>query len=570
MKLTNAPQAIVKAFQVCAKRFPVSAIYILVLSIFLIFNIFDEFDTIKESIIATVIYYLSVGFVLSLTIHLWQEEGQKRRILLIVNTVAHLILLADAIYIYNILEGSNCYYYEIGVAHVAVIFSLVLSLFFLSFFKEKDDIALWNFAMRLVVNAVVCYLIGQIMWGGLSLLLVSFNSLFGIDIDNKWYMVIGVLSGLLLSSWLFLGRIPFGKDKHDHTPVDSGFLNAVMRFLFLPLVGLYIIVLYIYAIQIIIKWELPNGWVSGLVVASMVGLIVIELGLYPVRKSQGRKADNFISQYLPVVILPLLVLMTVGIARRFSDYGITPNRLYLLTLNLWFYFVCITLFLTKARRINWIANTFAVIFLLTSVGPTNYFSITRKYMDNYIAKVLVGEKLPFNEAQYKDFITAIPEKDAIMLNERLIYLEDTYGQQYTNKYVHNARCRSYQHLLKQEETTDYTEDTEDNGYIHKGIGKYAIDIPTGYNRMVNVYTPPTSFEKEQHIVKVVPTFGEEKFDTVFVNIDTLRSHKDAMPNPILMPCSSEKTLYYVSYFSISTIDSTTSKVDVSGFILQKK
>ncbi len=567
MKLTNAPQAIVKAFQVCAKRFPVSATYILILSIFLIFNIFDEFDTIKESIIATVIYYLSVGFVLSLTIHLWQEEGQKRRILLIVNTVAHLILLADAIYIYNILEGSNCYYYEIGVAHVAVIFSLVLSLFFLSFFKEKDDIALWNFAMRLVVNAVVCYLIGQIMWGGLSLLLVSFNSLFGIDIDNKWYMVIGVLSGLLLSSWLFLGRIPFGKDKHDHTPVDSGFLNAVMRFLFLPLVGLYIIVLYIYAIQIIIKWELPNGWVSGLVVASMVGIIVIELGLYPVRKSQGRKADNFISQYLPVVILPLLVLMTVGIARRFSDYGITPNRLYLLTLNLWFYFVCITLFLTKARRINWIANTFAVIFLLTSVGPTNYFSITRKYMDNYIAKVLVGEKLPFNEAQYKDFITAIPEKDAIKLNEKLMYLDDKYGSQYTEKYVQNARFRSYQSLLEKEENSDFKEDNE---YVYNACGKYAIDIPAGYNRMVKVYTPTTSFEKEQHIVKMVPTFGEENFDTVLVNIDTLRSHKDAMPNPIPMPCSSEKTLYYVSSFTISTVDSTTSKVDVRGFILQKK
>lgn len=567
MKLTNAPQAIVKAFQVCAKRFSVSATYILVLSIFLIFNIFDEFDTIKESIIATVIYYLSVGFVLSLTIHLWQEEGQKRRILLIVNTVAHLILLADAIYIYNILEGSNCYYYEIGVAHVAVIFSLVLSLFFLSFFKEKDDIALWNFAMRLVVNAVVCYLIGQIMWGGLSLLLVSFNSLFGIDIDYKWYMVIGVLSGLLLSSWLFLGRIPFGKDKHDHTPVDSGFLNAVMRFLFLPLVGLYIIVLYIYAIQIIIKWELPNGWVSGLVVASMVGLIVIELGLYPVRKSQGRKADNFISQYLPVVILPLLVLMTVGIARRFSDYGITPNRLYLLTLNLWFYFVCITLFLTKARRINWIANTFAVIFLLTSVGPTNYFSITRKYMDNYIAKVLVGEKLPFNEAQYKDFITAIPEKDAIKLNEKLMYLDDKYGSQYTEKYVQNARFRSYQSLLEKEENSDYKEDNE---YVYNACGKYAIDIPAGYNRVVNAYTPSTSFEKEQHIVKIVPTFGDEKFDTVLVNIDTLRSHKYAMPNPIPMPCSSEKTLYYVSSFTIRAVDSTTLKVDVNGLILQKK
>jgi len=567
MKLSNAPQAIIKAFQTCVKRFPVSAAYILALSVFLIFNIFDECDIIKGSIIVAVIYYLSVGFVLSLTIHLWQEEGQKRRILLIVNALAHLILLVDTIYIYNILEGSSCNHYEVWTAHASVIFSLVLSLFFLSFFKEKDDVALWNFAMRLIVNAAICYLIGQIMWGGLSLLLVSFKSLFGIDIGYKWYMAIGVLSGLLLSSWLFLGRIPSGKNKHDHTPVDSGFLNAVMRFLFLPLVGLYIVVLYIYAIQILVKWELPNGWVSGLVIASMVGLIVIEFGLYPVRRLQGRKADNIISQYLPVVIFPLLVLMTVGIVRRFSDYGITPNRLYLITLNLWFYFVCITLFLTKARRISWIASSFAVIFLLTSVFPINYFSITRKYMDRYIAKVLDGEKLPFSEAQYKDFVTSLPEKEAIMLNERLLYLDDKYGHKYTEKYVQDAHFRSYQSLLKQEETTEYKEDNE---YIHNACNKYAIDIPAGYNRIVSVYTPPTIYKMGQNIVKVVPTLGEETFDTILINIDTLRSHKDAMPNPIPMPCSSEKTLYYVKYFTIRTVDSTSSNVDVSGFILQKK
>ena len=566
MKLSKAPQAIVKAFEMCVKRFPVSAAFISALAIFLIINIIDEGNTIKGSIIGAVSYYLSVGFVLSLTLHLWQEEDQKQRIVLIVNAVAHLILLADAFYIYHILEDSNGYHYEFWVAHASVIFSLVLSLFFLSFFKEKDDVASWNFTMRLVVSAIICYLIGQIMWGGLSLLLGSFNKLFGIDINSKWYLVIGVLTGLLLSSWLFLGRIPFGKDKHDHTPVNSGFLNAVVRFLFLPLVGLYIIVLYIYAIQIIVKWELPNGWVSGLVVASMVGLIVIEFGLYPVRKSQERKSDNFISQYLPIAILPLLVLMTVGIARRFSDYGITVNRLYLLTLNLWFYFVCIALFLTKARRISWIAYSFGIIFLLTSVCPINYFSITRKYMDNHIAKVLDGKTLPLDAAQYKAIISALPEKEATMLNERLMYLEDTYGSKYTDKYVQNAHFRSYQSLLKQEEIAEYREDTE---YIHRACNKYAIDIPAGYNRMVNVYTPTTTYENGQNIVKVVPTFGEETFDTVLVNIDTLRSYKDAMPNPILMPCSSEKTLFYVENFTIRSVDSTSSKVDVTGFVLQK-
>ena len=128
----------------CVKRFPVSAAYITALSIFLIFNIIDEGELLDDSLIGAVSYYLSVGFVLSLTLHLWQEEGKKQRTILIVNMVAHLVLLADAIYIYHVLEDSNSYHYEVWVAHAAIIFSLLLSLFFLSFFKEKDNIASWN------------------------------------------------------------------------------------------------------------------------------------------------------------------------------------------------------------------------------------------------------------------------------------------------------------------------------------------------------------------------------------------------------------------------------------------
>ena len=58
----------------CVKRFPVSAAYITALSIFLIFNIIDEGELLDDSLIGAVSYYLSVGFVLSVTIHLWQEE----------------------------------------------------------------------------------------------------------------------------------------------------------------------------------------------------------------------------------------------------------------------------------------------------------------------------------------------------------------------------------------------------------------------------------------------------------------------------------------------------------------
>ena len=37
------------------------------------------------------------------------------------------------------------------------------------------------------------------------------------------------------------------------------------------------------------------------------------------------RSDNWIARWMPVLILPLLLLMTIGIVRRFNDYGITVN-----------------------------------------------------------------------------------------------------------------------------------------------------------------------------------------------------------------------------------------------------
>lgn len=576
MKISSAPQAIVRAFQMCVKRFPVSAAYVTALSLFLIFNIIDEGELLKESLIGAVSYYLSVGFLLSLTLHLWQEDGRKRRTTLIVNIVAHLILLADAIYIYYTLDDNSSYHYDVWVAHISVIFSLLLSLFFLSFFKEKDNIASWNFTMRLIVNAIICYMLGEIMWGGFSLLLTSFRFLFSIEFDSKWYLVVGVLTGLLLSSWLFLGRIPNGKDKHDRIPVNSGFLNAVMRFLFLPLVGLYIIVLYIYALQILVKWELPNGWVSWLVVASMVGLIIIEFGLYPVRKAQDRKADNLIARYLPVVILPLLLLMTVGIVRRFSDYGVTINRLYLITLNVWFYFVCITLFLTKARRINWITISFAILFMLTSAFPVNYYSITRMCINSNIRNVLYSTemiqktKLPLTAKQYKHVLHVLTKEEAVQLNDQLRYIQEHYGNRYTEPFVKDTAYVSFYHSSYFDRQSN-----DDRYYIGNSCENYTIDIPDGCKRIIKVYTPTVVVPPNQDFVKIVPEYRGEAIDTIMVNLNTLRAHRDSMPTPIQIPCASGKCFYFATRFSISPLHDgktdahTGTMVDVTGIIVQK-
>ncbi len=580
MKLSSAPEAIINALQNCIKRFPVAVAFITALTLFLIFLIIDEEKTLSGQANGTIVYYLSVGYLLSLTLRLWAEDGRKQRTVLIVNIVAHLLLLADAFYIYHTTGDERQTNWELFVAHAATILSLWLSLFFLSFFKERDNIASWNFTKRLILNSIICYFIGNVLSGGFVLLLTSFNFLFNIDLGYKWMLIAETLIGMLLPTLLFLGRIPQGEQKFDRKPLDSNFLNAVIRYLFLGLEGLYIIVLYIYATLILIRWELPNGKVSMLVVVSMVGLILIEFGLYPVRKLQNKNTDNFIARYLPVAILPLLLLMTVGIIRRFSDYGVTISRLYLITLNLWFYFVCITLFQTKARRINWITISFALIFLLTSAFPINYFSITRNCMDSKIRKMLYStdmirvRKFPLNERQYKHLLHILTKEEAVELNDKMRYMREYFGSHYTDAYVKDTTEVYFYY--------DFLSDTPsqstilENYYIGNGCEDFAIDISEEYEKIFRVYTPTVTVPPNQNIVQLVAEFRGEAIDTVFVNLDTLRAHKHSMPAPFPLPCASNHNIYMVTHFSISPLnDSRTNKVesimvDVTGFVLQKK
>ena len=272
--------------------------------------------------------------------------------------------------------------------------------------------------------------------------------------------------------------------------------------------------------------------------------------------------------------------MTVGIIRRFNDYGITINRLYLITLNLWFYFVCITLFQTKARRINWITISFALIFLLTSAFPINYFSITRNCMDSKIRKMLYStdmirvRKFPLNERQYKHLLHILTKEEAVELNDKMRYMREYFGSHYTDAYVKDTTEVYFYYDFLSDTPSQST--IVENYYIGNGCEDFAIDISEGYEKIFRVYTPTVTVPSNQNIVQLVAEFRGEALDTVFVNLDTLRAHEHSMPAPFPLPCASNHNIYMVTHFSISPLnDSRTNKVesimvDVTGFVLQKK
>ena len=287
--LTNLCHTLGDAFRRCARRFPVTLGFAFALTAYLCFQVATEGEAGEKKLLMTIGYFLSVGTLLSLSLHLWAEEVKRRKLRLGVQIVAPVLLALDAVFLYHNIEGTRAI--DIGIAHGAALLAIGLSVFFLPFFRERDDIPAWNFAQTAVGTLALVVIVGAVMSGGLSLLVFSLHQLFGVEVSYKCYLYLLILCSLLLPLLMFLGLLPEGERKHDRQPQPTAFLQGAIRYLFVPLAALYLLVLYAYAGTILARWELPDGWVSWLVVALMAGVIAIEGGLYPSRIKAHRPTD---------------------------------------------------------------------------------------------------------------------------------------------------------------------------------------------------------------------------------------------------------------------------------------
>ena len=497
------------------RRFPSACTFAFLLAFALILMVItDEFRGVA-------IYYLTAGFLLSLMLSLWAEEYHNKRVVWTVTAIAHILLLIDAIYLWNL--DSSRYSMALFIARAAVYVALILGILFLPFYQAKSDVKSWNFTRRMIIAMVLAYLVGGVMTGGIELLLLGIQSLFDIHIEDKLYAIVSILFALLLPLLLVLSRVPEGERKHDETILVSRFLTGTTRYLFIPLVVCYMVVLYLYLARIVFSWELPNGTITWLVTIMMFGIIAIEFLLYPTMRSKESKPfERWVVRWFPILALPLVILMTVGIVRRLGDYGITVNRLYVLTLNLWFYAVCIGLFVLKARRIHWIPLSFGAILLLTSAQPMNYCEIVRRHLRQQVSNVVAQykpEHLPMNQQEFDSWMKTLPEDVQTATQSRLKYLDSYYNKETETWIDKDVWLRG-----------DYSKktDVEDEDFLYEPDTHY-ITLPEGYHLLIpyrNEYSFTGSRNRLNDSILQISTTGLQDENLFFeVNLEEFRRKK---------------------------------------------
>lgn len=498
------------------RRFPASCVFAFLLAAYLIYSIF------AENTDGVAVYYLSVGCLMSLMLSLWSEKTERPLTFLVINVVAHALLLADAFVLeFHVTDYSSA----LRIAHSSAVLGFILGTVFLPFRRAKDDLPAWVFAVSMAFSAALSAVIGLVMTLGTCGLVAGFEGLFDIGVSYKVYECIWAIFMALMPILMFLSRVPHPEEIRVEMVPLSRFLMGTVRYLFIPLAAGYMLVLYAYLLKIIFMWELPRGAVSWLVTAMMVGILAIICILYPaIRQDDLKPFERAVVRWMPLAALPLVVLMTVGIVRRFSDYGITANRLYVMTLNLWFYAVCIGLFLLRARRIHWVFLSFGAIMLLSSAQPLNYYEIARRSITKDVEEIMAKyppAKLPFDSSNdVQAWAATMPKDVAETACGKLNYLLLNYAKDDWSQWA------SYTPYIYDFVDTAYTSGYDELSNLSFSLGDVPCSVPEGRTHFVNG-SFSNSYEHGEHFldsdsicrIEIDDVFADERGAKVVVCID---------------------------------------------------
>ncbi len=273
--------------------------------------------------------------------------------------------------------------------------------------KIHDERRFPAYVLVLIIEIAVAYLYAFVLFGALCLLVVGADVLFGIVDFSSAVTYLATLCFMPIMATIFLSRL--GAVESGHSPYGAGIhvINNLFNNILAPVLGLYVLLLYVYLAKIIVLRQLPTTSVVNLILWPMALAVFV---LFMVDHNRDRTAAYYFRKLMPSAALPLLGLMYYAWFLRVHQYGLTENRYMIFALGLWVAFAMIH-FIVQKRELHMILPMILIAVLLVSVfgGPIGAdrvaFRSQKKRLDRILAAnhmLKGGEVVPSNNLSVKE------------------------------------------------------------------------------------------------------------------------------------------------------------------------
>ncbi|MDO6432921.1 DUF4153 domain-containing protein [Flavitalea sp. BT771] len=286
----------------------------------------------------------------------------------------------------------------------------------------------WQYNKKLFLRILTSVLYTTVLYAGLALAFLAIDNLFNVNLSYKWYADTWLLLVGVFNTWFFLSGFP--ADYADVPVIDDypKGLKIFTQYVLLPILTVYMVILYAYLFKIVITAHWPTGWVAYLVLGFSVAGILALLLIYPLRNDEGSRWINGYSRFFYFALFPLLVMLGFAIWKRVAAYGITELRYFVLLLAAWLFSIAVYFLRSRNKNIRHIPLSLCLLAFLSSFGPWSVFNVSRysqqARLKGYLEKYGLLKDGKVTAAQ-----TAVPEEDRKEISTITDYIVETHGYQ---------------------------------------------------------------------------------------------------------------------------------------------
>jgi hypothetical protein len=384
----------------------------------------DYETTPASTVLFNLLVVAAVGIPFLLAITLFAESGKWSRLRSLgAQSLGVIILAAYALSIPSALIGSPLYQlFRFQMLLVAVLFLVTVA----PYIGRFTPTGFWHFNKTLFFRLLIAALFSQVLCAGLAVALAALQNLFGLEVPGRRYFQLWILVTGVFGIWFFLSGVPDDVESLESSTDYPKSIKIFAQYILLPIVSVYFVILYAYLGKILIEWNWPRGWVSGLILGfSSTGLATLML-LYPIRERSENVWIRFAWRWFFIVLIPLIVVLFLAVWRRISDYGITEPRYIAIVYGLWLVAMIAYFTLSKTKNIRVIPGSLCVFAMLISFGPWGAFQISEKSQITRLKGLLVRDSILVNDTVQKA-PQSVSAEDRSQISSVVGYLHKIHG-----------------------------------------------------------------------------------------------------------------------------------------------
>ncbi len=288
---------------------------------------------------------------------------------------------------------------EIALMTICIFYFITSHLLasFLPFLVGMRKDLFWNFNQWMFSRFALSSIFTGIIAIGLGLAIGAIQLLFGMFEDGRFIAeVLITVCGIFHILFFFAGT-PTELNQGNWVVDPPKPFRILVQYILVPLVVLYLSILYIYLAKILFTFDLPKGNVSvWILVFCTVGILSILLA-EPFRNVES----NWVGKLTKIfywLMLPLLVMLWIAIYTRVLAYGVTEARALVLYLAIWLTFISLyNGFYKRKSLLAFPISLFIITFLYQWGGPLSAHSISFKSQSKRTEEIMSRDSIDEEE-----------------------------------------------------------------------------------------------------------------------------------------------------------------------------